>query len=75
MILSYKPAKENSPVNLSEDAIQRLAEGGGVQEIVEKHWAILGDALQCASDALPRNFAANVRISVCNSRSSIQLGF
>ena len=45
---------------LSKDSIQRLAEGGGVQEIVEKHWAILGDAL-------PRNFRANVRISVCNS--------
>ena len=75
VILFDKPAKQNSSVKLSKDAIQRLAEGGGVQEIVEKHWAILGDALQCASDALPRNFAANVRIIVCNPRSSIQLGF
>ena len=75
VILSDKLAKQKSSVKLSKDAIQRLAEGGGVQEIVEKHWAILGDALQCASDALPRNFAANVRIIVCNPRSSIQLGF
>ena len=68
VILSDKPAKQNSSVKLSKDSIQRLAEGGGVQEIVEKHWAILGDAL-------PRNFAANIRIIVCNPRSSIQLGF
>ena len=39
-----------------------------MQDTVEKHWAILDDALPTLpNDALPRNFPANVRISVCNA--------